>query len=132
MLSKAEMKAIKERANGKPFQFNPRHHWIYEWIQSLPGKSLSDKIYPIVEQAYKDSHRERARVAFDAFSGMDTSEPGTPETTRQILALLGDACDAYTRAGDEFMRRQMADMMGGCLVQIERGTRAPLEEQSDA
>lgn len=121
MLSKAEMKDIRERANGKPFLFRPRHHWIYDWIAAQAGRSLPDKLYGIVERAYKADCLERGRAAMCRFYTL-TDQQDVRATV--LLTELNEAIEMFSSAGEQQRTEDVRAYLRGVLAQLASGKRA--------
>ncbi|MEI8164941.1 MAG: hypothetical protein WCG26_01120 [Chloroflexales bacterium] len=109
------IKQIHEAAYGKPFRFSPRHHWIYDWMKEQPGTSLPDKLYRIVEAAYKADHLRRGHEAFSAYRVLPLL---TKADHGKALDLVNQACDSFARAGDVTWQETSRRTLGWLIQQM--------------
>lgn len=94
MLSKAEEKAIEKAANGKYIKFHTRYHWILTWLEEQPGKNLADKVWGVIDRAYRADYAERGREAMRRYRACG------PEDLGGQLDAIAEAMGFYSRAGD--------------------------------
>ena len=100
----AEEKAIRERAYGKRINFHTRHHWILTWLEEQPGKNLADKVFGVVERAYKADYGRRARLAMGRYWA-------DAATDADKMGALCEAIECYARAGLSADEESAHDML---------------------
>src|SRR5689334_10185586 len=94
-----EIKDLEQRAYGKPILFIPRHWTLYEWVKEQPGRSLRDKLWGVVNRAYRADYSRRGRLAmgryFDVLSRGTYPDLDWPAVTKELC----EACECFSRAG---------------------------------
>lgn len=110
MLTKAEEKAIEEAANGKYIKFHTRHHWLLTWLEEQPGKNLADKVWGVIDRAYRADYTQRGREANRRYWQALEEDGLTPQGLSKMISALSEACEYFGRAGlneDEERAREM-------------------------
>lgn len=93
MLTKAEEKEIELRAYGKRITFPTRHHWILTWLEEQPGKNLADKVWRVIDRAYRADYAARASRAESRYCQTGIF--------KDKVAALCEAMEYWSRAGNE-------------------------------
>lgn len=103
MLTKAEEKEIEFRAYGKYIRFHTRYHWILTWLEEQPGKNLSDKVWGVIDRAYRADYRGRASRAESRYCQAGNF--------KDKVAALCEAMEYRGRAGDEDQHAHLHTML---------------------
>lgn len=110
-MDEPERKALELRANGKRITFHTRYHWILTWLEERPGKSLADKVWGVIDRAYRADYAERGRAAMSRYWQALGEGTHYPDLNYPALtAALCDACECFGRAelrDDEERAREM-------------------------
>ena len=119
-----ERKAIEERAYGKRITFHTRHHWILTWLEELPGKSLAEKVYGIVDRAYRADYEERGYAAmgryWKALEGTEYPDLNYPA----LITALCDACECFGRAGKQDHEERARELLRAAVFAQAKHKRA--------
>ena len=130
-MSDEERKALELAAFGKRITFPTKHHWILTWLEELPGKSLSEKVYGIVDRAYRADYAERGYAAlaryWQALEGTEYPDLNYPA----LIAASCDACECFGRAGRHDDEERARDLLRGAVAaQAKRARTAALLERT--
>src|SRR5689334_8165466 len=97
-----ECNELELRAYGKRISFHTRHHWILTWLEEQPGKSLADKVWGVIDRAYRADYRARGYKAQIRSVGAEKSER---------LAALNEAIECFQRSGDENQAQHLTNLL---------------------
>lgn len=110
-----ERKDLELRAFGKRITFHTRHHWILTWIEEQPGRNLADKVWNIIDRAYRADYAERGHQAMRLYARMLNRGTYPALDYAAMAAALCEACECYGCAGlqdrEEMARRTLYDVL---------------------
>jgi hypothetical protein len=120
-----ERKALERAAYGKRITFHTRYHWILTWLEEQPGDSLADKVWRIIDTAYRASYAERGRAAMGRY--WQACEAGSyPDMDYgALIAALCDALECFSRAGDNERHEFAHNLLRGVLA--SKAKHVPIE-----
>lgn len=106
-----EIKAIERAAYGKRITFHTRHHWILTWLEEQPGKNLADKVWRVIDRAYRADYAARGHAAMGRY--LEALGKGSYPALDYdgMLAALCDACEFYGRAGEQEQEDRARDLL---------------------
>jgi hypothetical protein len=115
--------ALERAAYGRRITFHTKHHWILTWLLERPGESLAGKVWTIINDAYKADYAARGHAAIGRYwshlESFDYDAPGQQNST-DLLTDLSEACECFSRAGDETRADIARDLMRAVLYQQQK------------
>ena len=110
-----EQKEIELRAYGKRISFHTRHHWILTWLEEQPGKNLADRVFGVIDRAYRAHYAEVGRAALNRYWSVLDIDDLSP-----ALDALNEAIDAFNRAGMETQGDIGRDLLRSVLAAMSK------------
>lgn len=109
-------------ALGKRISFHTRRHWILEWIEAQEGKSLADKVWRVIDAAYRADYLARGQAEIARYHDLARTFRYSDLAPQPVLQEMLQACSYasahYSRAGREDLADNAHAILRAVLHQI--------------